>query len=251
MSRHLPQDATEAKLRVLGGDFWQQAEQLCRNVAPQDLAHLPLYLLRHSRMTADLGGNYHYAFTMTRADLLYRDQIDPWLGRGPCIVVNDIGLAEDFEACDLRYVTLNLVLHELAHVLDKGDQYSEEHGESPEKIQFDRLVIDKSTTRPGRSELPRYFGHEASFIRIALHLVHRASVAGFDTKPTGIVHSQRYGLSLMSHYADALDDEPQRLATLTFREIRGIEPPETFQRLWQADLNQYHRRFPTHSGVST
>lgn len=231
MSQHPPQDATGGHPCDDSADPWQQAERLCRTVARQDLAGVPLYILPQSQMTIDLGTAHHYAFTTPRADLMFRDQIDPWLGRGPCIVVNDVVLAEDIDPIDLTYVTLNCVLHELAHILDRPALYAEESGDTPERMQFARLVAIDALSRPPRVDLPAYFGHEASFIRIAIHLAYRATLAGFDTKPAGIFHGHRHGLSSAACYEEALGDEPQSMASLATREIKTIQPPADFSKL--------------------
>lgn len=251
MSPHPPQDATGANPGDDGGDLWRQAELLCRAVARRDLAGVPLYILPQSQMTVGLGTAYHYAFTTPRADLMFRDQVDPWLGRGPCVVVNDLGLAEDFDPIDLSYVTLNCVLHELAHILDRPALYAEDPGNTAERMQFDRLVAVDVLSRPPRVDLPAYFGHEASFIRIAIHLAYRATLAGFDTKPAGIFHGHRHGLSSAACYEDALADEPQSMASLAIREIQTIPLPVPFSKLWQADIERYHQLYSPQKGVMT
>ncbi len=41
-----------------------------------------------------------YGYTLPSAALYYRAYIDPWLRFGPCAVINDITLAEDFDPED-------------------------------------------------------------------------------------------------------------------------------------------------------
>jgi hypothetical protein len=251
MTPHLPQDATDAILGDDSGHLWQQAERLCRAVAGRDLAGVPLYVLPQSRMTVDLGTAHHYAFTTPRADLMFRDQIDRWLGRGPCIVVNDLGLAEDVDPLDLSYVTLNCVLHELAHILDRPLLYADDAGDTPARMQFDRLVAVDALTRPPRAELPLYFGHEAPFIRIAIHLAYRATRAGFATKPAAIFQGHRHHLSPAASYEEALGDEPPSMVLFSLREMRHIPPPDAFSQLWQADLDHHHQLVSPQKGVAT
>jgi hypothetical protein len=251
MSQHPSQDATDANVCDDSADLWQQAERLCMAVAARDLAAVPLYILIQSEMTVELGTAHHYAFTTPRADLMFRDQIDPWLGRGPCIVVNDVGLVEDFDPIDFPYVSLNCVLHELAHILDRPTLYAKDPGDTPERMQFDRLVAIDVLSRPPRAELPAYFGHESSFIRIAIHLAHRATLAGFDTKPAGIFHGHRHGLSSAACYEEALADEPQSMASLAICEIKTIPLPVAFRKLWQADIDRYPKLYSPQKGVTT
>ena len=103
MSEDRQQDATQAKLC---DHSWQRTEQLATALAAGDLAGRPLYLLRQSRMATDLGTRHHYAFTHPRADLIYREYITNWLGRGPCAVVNDLAIVEDYELQDQEYATV-------------------------------------------------------------------------------------------------------------------------------------------------
>lgn len=106
-----PQDATGANLGDDSANLWQQVERLCRAVAGRELAGVPLYIPPQSQMTVDLGTAHYYGLTTPRTDLIFRDQIDPWLGRGPCILFNDVGLSEDFDPMNLPYVALNCLLH--------------------------------------------------------------------------------------------------------------------------------------------
>lgn len=151
--------------------------------------------------------------------MLYRDHIATWLGRGPCAVVNDIGIAEDFDPVDIEYATIGVVLHELAHVLERPALFDEQDCDNPDRLQFDALVLADASKRPSRSDLPMYFGHGLSFLRIAIHLAYRATKAGFDIKPAGIVAAHHLGLSPTAGYEDTLGDEPHRCLDRGFRAL--------------------------------
>lgn len=110
------------------------------------------------------------------------------------------------------------VRYKLAHILCRPAMYDERPGVDPELIEFESLAVADSIARP-RVALPAYFGHGAQFIRIALHLCHRAE--------------HRYGLSPALEYQDALGDEANRLADLLFRDIH----------LWTTDAFDYQERF--------
>ena len=83
---------------------------------------------------------------------------------------------------------------------------------------------------------PLHAGHGASFIRIALHLRHRAREHGVILLANDLCGGPRYGLSSGTCYRAALGDEPGRMAHLTFREIAAIEPPTEFTNLWASDV---------------
>ena len=135
-----------------------------------------------STLVAETMGEITEHLRRTRNCFNRIDQLVVARDRGPCIAVNDAGLAEDFDPIDLPYVTLDCVLHQLAHILDRPALYAEDPADTPERMQFDRLVAIDLLNSPPSVELPAYYGHEASFIRIAIHLAHRATLAGFDTK---------------------------------------------------------------------
>jgi hypothetical protein len=245
MSQPTAQDATHAKLC---DDSWQRAERLATTLAEGDLAGGPLYLLRQSRMSTDLGTRHHYAFTHPRADLIYRDHITNWLGRGPCAVINDMAIVEDFDPQDQEYITVCITLHELAHIVDRPVIYDRATDEAcTERAIFDALVLADFSQRPQRADLPLYFGHELSYIRAVLHLAHRATAAGYSVSSAGIFNGCKHGLSPTSLYEEAIGDEPKQLADQTIRQILASPPPVNMADLWMADLERYSRRFTTQS----
>jgi hypothetical protein len=241
-----PESTPDAPVGVPGGHvgtILAKAERLCRTVAHRDLGETPLYLLAQSQLPIGLGTQHHYAYTHPRADMMYRDHIATWLGRGPCAVVNDIGLAEDFPSEDLEYATIGIVLHELGHILDRPALYDVNDCDNPARLQFDAMVLTHVSHLPGRSDLPLYFGHGPSFIRAVIHLAYRATLAGFEIKPAGIFASHRLGLSLIGEYEDALGDEPHRHLDSEFRALLATEPPYEFTQQWAADMHRYQVRF--------
>lgn len=109
------------------------ASTLCQVVAESDLEGFPLYIVRQSLISAELGNaDTCYGYTLPSAALYYRANIDPWHGFGPCAVINDIALAEDFDPEDLEYATHAVVLHELAHILDRA-QLCDERRDEPRR----------------------------------------------------------------------------------------------------------------------
>jgi hypothetical protein len=199
------------------------AAGLYRRIAPQDLSSVNLYLFSQTPYPLDLGTHHHYACAFAWLDLIHRTHITPWLGRGPCAVINEICVVEDFGEEVLERATTNIVLHELAHMLDRPAlyyvrnavasgqiQFGDPTDECPDRLHFDSLVLIKSSKKPPRSDLPQYHGHGISFIRIVIHLAYRATLVGFDTAPAGIFNGTRHGLSLNREYQDALGDEGAR-----------------------------------------
>jgi hypothetical protein len=228
-------------------DCIQRAERLCYAVAGRDLGDTPLYVVRQSTLPAgQFAGQHHYAFTTPSLDLYLREHIRDYRGRGPCMLLNDLGMVEDWEGEDLAYLVLTSTLHELAHILDRPALFADRSGVDPDKLLFESLVVADATKRPVRSDLPARYGHEASFIRIAVHLGHRASLAGVRIAPTAICGGLRYGLSHASDYQEALGDEPMLCSGMLFRDIAATEPPLAFRTLWATDFVSYHDRLRSH-----
>jgi hypothetical protein len=224
------------------GDLLAEAERLCRAVAPRDLGETPLYVVPQSSLPAECGGGeYCYAYTTPSLDLYLRDHIPGYRGRGPCIVVNDLALAEEFAGASLAYRIKTILLHELAHVLERPAVYEDRTGVSPNKIKFEALVVAHVTSAPPREEIPPYHGHEAGFIRVCVHLCHRARQIGFDVNPGAICAGYTYCLSVAQRYQKALGDEPERCMGMPFRDILATRPPAAFTQLWTSDFFQYQR----------
>jgi hypothetical protein len=251
MSHLAAQNATRGHR---GGDvatLLAQAETLCRAVAGRDLEGVPMSIVAQSILPVDCGsGDHCYSYTLPSLDIYLADHIPGYCGRGPCMVINDVALADDFDHEDLQYVVPAYVLHELSHVLDRPALFDDRTGVDPDRLLFESLVVADCTKRPPREDIPLYHGHEAGFIRIALHLCHRAERAGVDIAPAAICAGHRYGLSHASDYQDALGDEPARCTDVLFRDIAATDPPPAFTRLWAQDIVSYHNRFPHLKGES-
>jgi hypothetical protein len=227
------------------------AEALCRAVAGHDLAGVPLYIVPQSILPPECGsGDHCFAYTLASLDLYLARHIPNYRGRGPCAVINDRAMAEEFRGDDLAYRTHATVLHELAHMLDRPALFDDRAGVDPNRLLFEALIVADVTNRAPREEIPLYHGHEARFIRIALHLCHRAQQVGFDIRPGEICAGYVYGLSPASRYLEALGDEPARCAGMSFRDIRASQPPHAFSSLWCDDFIAYHQRFPLQKGIA-
>ncbi len=215
-----------------------RAGHLCRAIARRDLAGHELYIIRQSAISGEYGtADGCEAYTSPCLDLYLREFIPNWGGRGPCLVLNDLALLADVHPEDLEAVVLGITVHELAHILDRSALYRERRDAEPDRLKFEALVLADEVGQPRQTvAAPLYTGHGASFIRIALHLRHRAREHGVLLLANDLCGGPRYGLSSASAYRAALGDEPTRLAHLTFREIAAIQPPEAITNLWASDV---------------
>jgi hypothetical protein len=240
------------------GDQWPDlvvgAKDLCRTVADGDLDGLPLYILLQSEVADVMGReNFSDGYTTPNLDLNLRSVIgDRWQGRGPCMVLNDVSIADEHFPEDVDVVAFSTVLHELAHILDRPTPVDLQSLPSDDRIEFETLVIANAARHEYRPLPTPYFGHEDQFIRIALHLHFRAALAGVETIPNLLCAGRRYGLSHAHRYIEALGDEPGDLLHLSFAEISRSPPPEAFTHLWLSDVRRNLESCPqTLNGVSS
>jgi hypothetical protein len=227
-------------------DLVVRAKELCRTVADRDLDGLPLYILLQSEVADVMGpDNFSDGYTTPNLDLNLQSCIgDDWEGRGPCMVLNDVSLTEDNFPEDVEFLTFSTVLHELAHILDRPVPVDFHAVPDRGRVEFETMVIANALKHEYRPLPTAYFGHEETFIRIAIHLHYRATAIGVKTIPNLLCAGRRYGLSHAHRYIEALGDEPIELAHLPFAKITQLPPPDAFIELWQADVRSYHELFP-------
>lgn len=246
MSRVSEPNASVATVGDLWPDFVARARALCRTVAGRDLAGLPLYILLQSEVADVMGPeNFSDGYTTPNLDLNLRSVIgEAWKGRGPCMVVNDVSIADEHFPEDVDVVAMSTVLHELAHILDRPSPVDLQSLPSEDRIEFETLVISNAARHEHRPLPTPYFGHEEQFIRIALHLQFRAALVGVVTIPNLLCAGRRYGLSHAHRYMEAIGDEPADMLQVPFAEITRTPPPESFTHLWLSDVSQYAESCP-------
>ena len=159
------------------------------------------------------------------------------------MVLNDVSLTEDYFPEDVELITLSIVLHELAHILDRPAAVDIQMVPDADRIEFESMVIANARKHEYRPLPVPYHGHEDSFIRIALHLHYRAKMAGVKTIPNILCAGWRYGLSHAHRYMESLADEPNRMIHLPFLKISRTEPPTNFTNLWLQDMENHMMSF--------
>jgi len=226
-------------------------------VAP-DVASGPFYVVLRPDLPAEYRGGDGGALALTsrHLDLMLRPTLERqrrWRGRGPAILLDPAAIAGDaghrvrparrrvFPA-----IAIGLVLHELAHIIDFGPRQDETEPD-PDLIKLAQLSlaadltgVEAPTNGPGATVPWR--GHEWPFIRIALHLAHRAAAMGVAVTASDVFGARDYELSRTSEYVAALGDEPERLASRPITTINGVPPPDALVALWQADVSAWNLR---------
>ncbi len=242
------QNASGANVGELVATLCRQAETVCRRIVPRDLGETPLYVVPLSQVRSMLGGPCACdGFTSPSLDLYLQNDIGPaWRGRGPCMVVNDLDL-DCTDPEDIELAVTATVLHELAHILERPRLYHERQNVEPARLLFESIVMASYVQDPlpatalNESQLQ----HGDRFIRIALHLCHRAGRVGTIVGPALVCPNRQYGLSNANAYRDTLGTEPERMAGSTIHEVLKSPAPEAFARLWADDLAQLSREVTT------
>jgi hypothetical protein len=208
----------------------KRGERLCRNLAPIDLAGVPLYIVPQSRIG---GTSTCDGYTALSLDLHLREYIDDYCGRGPCMVVNDMALVEH-DPAGLEPAFLVVVVHELAHILERRCLFYE-RTETADDIAEEAKQIQRAVSSEAFDADVAFWHHGHRFIRIALHLAYRASRFGVPTAPGSLCAGRRYEQSHACQYSATLGREPKRLMRVSFRTLERIPPPDNFQSLWTTD----------------
>lgn len=136
---------------------------------------------------------------------------------GPCIVFNEEPTAE-------------ILAHELSHVLPF--RRLDFIAASKPSLTFERAMWRVAEVQG----IEPWVGHGVEFIRRALHLLHRAELAGCDVRlPLAMIAGGDYGLSGGDEYKMALGIETHTYQRLSFAEIEAVEAPKPFLDLWRSD----------------
>jgi hypothetical protein len=247
---------------ALTASLLREAELLCQVVAPRDLANLPIYIVPVSRLPPDLGGqSVCNGYTSPSLDLHLQAHISAWQGRGPCMVIHDLQL-ERAGGCVYESDFFGIVLHELAHILERPTPYRVRDSREPR--QRAQIAREAAAVARAVSEVPRpsppigpytrtsatttqpaplpWDQHEAPFVRAAFHLWHRARSLRMVRHPTQIHATESLHMSPATEYAAALANEAARMANASFRQILAARPPYQFTRLWTGDIARYLNR---------
>lgn len=206
----------------------------------------PLYVALESHFPTTLGGTLD-GYTHPCLDMLLRPAMgNTWRGRGPAIVVNDRALAGNFPE-DFRLFFAQIAVHEMSHTAERSPIVGDNEP-SPIAQKFLELQLGEKYRRPetrsSQNEIghPPFFHHDHAYIRIVLHAVHRVNQlnSGFQLRPWNVYRSHCFGLSNLQVYAEALGDEPARLARVPLSFLADVfEPPRPFTDLYSADVDRW------------
>ena len=215
-----------------------QIEDMLRQAVP-DLAGLPLYVCLASDGVPETLRGWMGGYAGPQTDLVVRDWLGGrYLGRGPAMVIDDlkardVARIEDLPSLEGAIVRANAI-HEMAHLVDMGFDLTNDV--TTAAIQA-REIAETTRLCASKPQLAAPFlCHTATWIRVALHLVHRVRQQGLHVDAGSVFLSDYYQVSPHDAYREALGDEFDRLGAATFAEIMRTPPPADFQDLWNQDV---------------
>jgi hypothetical protein len=221
---------------------FEEAEFVLRAIAPAELDGIPVYIVDAARAAdAGLVSGDVFGWWSPFLDLLVRDLVTTWQGRGVAFIINPdfFNLPPESPAAQHATEVLATVLHEAAHAIELAVPLfrSREMPDGPAAgLDFNRSMLNalavRVETEPAavfrhcNSHDPRRFG------RIASHLVWRSAAIGKTISPARVWESGMWSFSQRA-FLRALGDEPQRLQALTFEEILKLPAPPAYVELCQ------------------
>jgi hypothetical protein len=135
---------------------------------------------------------------------------------------------------------LNVLVHEVAHAVPP-QKIIYEPVDTPRARELQLVRMQRVWSTPDAEPGTQADCHDAKFIRRAIHLWIRATLAGWT------VPLQRlFGSLYQSHewvYLTLLLKEAVDVRQATFTQIEATSPPAGFVEQWQADLKFYAENF--------
>lgn len=209
-----------------------------------ELLGQPAYVVFASEgVPADLCIPGALAWTGRTLDVMLRSFLDSrWQGRRPAIAFDDVSIREHAEKIvkefggnvgDIeREITNAMLVHELAHVAQKGLDTSDV---TPKLEKFAAAIATFSIAiQPVIDDVIGIKnGHDATFARLCCHLHYRGSLIGCDCPIHWIYDGENYGIPPIDLCAYALDDEPRCLLNEPIFDIQEFNPRFNFTRLFQ------------------
>lgn len=204
----------------------QPAENLCRDVAGDDLAGHAVYVVDWAEISERFP-EMHRAGALAWTSPYLDEALEPWLreqdrwqGPGFATIVYRASI-------ETWRDTLGCVMHELAHWL------TDERAVSPTPVPQEAICMALAAWCASEPVVaPPWAGHEAPFIRAAAHLAHRAGDQMESIRPSMLRFSLAYTGLTENTWMTALGSELGTSGSI--RELLTTPAPAEFNDLWQA-----------------
>ena len=163
-----------------------------------------------------------------------------WRGSGLAIIVDHESIRRTVpDPFDAERCVIGATLHEIVHWLDTPERPEPPPGTATERyLEF----VERCKPAPDyRASIPAdFWGHGASFVRIASHVWWRlCHGGGYVMRPDFLGFGAAYeGLETLSRpiaYVTALDSEFEANRDRPLRTLASIAPPAAFVELWKTD----------------
>jgi hypothetical protein len=219
----------------------------CRNIAGQiapELSRRPLYICCSSifdglpAMPANCLG---VCFSGKEVFYDFRERIPNWTKPGPVIILFGDAIAAGVLPEFFQDAVLGVVLHELAHALpvrsDIPEQDSADLFDCPlvrERQQGWRLAGD-ALPDPEVEAVDN--PHNLQFVRVAIHLLGRSLLRGWQISSFGLFGPDLWFLSQPPHFLLPLMKEIVDRQHDSFSSIVATAPPRAFSDMWRAAVD--------------
>jgi hypothetical protein len=216
-----------------------------------DLLGRPVYVcLQSEGAPAPLPSSY--GCTSPTCDVLLRPWLESqgrWFGRRPAIFIDDLLLranitAEspaDADRLFARWLAA-ILIHELAHVVHQGVDLAEVTTDTDRRAM---ALAAFSISVQDSPSIPPWYGHNGEWVRLALHLAHRATARGQHVNVDDLFDGERYGIAEPSEWQYSLVGEEAALASASIFKVQHFRPPLGFIELWRRCVDRWRAGNPT------
>ncbi len=211
-------------------------EPRLRAIAPAELPpEIAAYFVGRFDLPEEFRHEGTLAYTSGGLDMMLEPRLRElgiWTGRG---FVMAIPALFEFWFAMTDAERWGIVLHEFAHFIDGMPGWREAGTPIMAALLAGAEPIAERA-QPTAPQRPPWHRHESRWVRCALHLHHRAELAGWPAPlDTVRVAGEEYGLSPAEAYLAALGTEPIDRRGEALEDVIDSPLSEAFQTLWNRD----------------
>lgn len=232
----------------------RDCRELATDVAPELSSH-PLYIVDasiFSHLPPLHGGGCVFGWAIRGngyCDFNIRAAIgESWQGNGNVIALCGDAIQEAAVNADaFRGCVLNVLLHELAHLLPARYIPLDDCASLFDCDEIRQYQLAKRAEAEALPELPidsKDNPHNSAFVRRCVHLWSRSSLAGWSIPSCNLFGGDLFFTSQTPHYLTALFPELVAMRSANFTTIEDNEPTAEFVEMWQGDLANYLKYQP-------
>lgn len=245
-------DAMRRALPMPAGELAGAAEALMRTIAARDLAGMPVYVVPTSTLPADILCSYIQGCTFPGLAWMVKPHLSHrWAGPGPAALIDDRAIQKDYGDGAVTGF-LGTVLHEMAHAIPEiqripatdpwDDTAKKEFYEYAPQAYQENLQRVFNVQKEGHCQAAarHYEAHSPEeFLRVCLHLRHRAELAGICVPCSRLV--ELWDCYPLNSYNYLLADELREMKDCTIAEILAAPLPAEYLKDAGADRERFMR----------